>query len=117
MKHQVVRTFDNYAAAEQAINELLAAGFNRDLVHANVTRDEAGPGQANFTVGDDPDVKGGTDYKKTFKPVPEHEPSHTVVVVDAPSASEADRAAAILADHGAVTGDPAWRKQEQGRQS
>jgi hypothetical protein len=112
MKHQIVRTFDEYAAAEAALNHLLSAGFQRDLMHIDVLRDEAGPEQANFTVGDDPKVKGGTDYTKTFKPEEDH--SHTVVVVDAPSASEADRAAAILAGHGAVIDDPAWRKLEKG---
>jgi hypothetical protein len=108
MDYQIVRAFYNYDAALRALNQLLTAGFERERMFVEVMKDEAGPGQANFTVGDDPKVKGGTDYNDTFRP--EEELRHVVLEVRAPSASEADRAAAIMADHGGVVADPAWKK-------
>ncbi|MFL6674390.1 MAG: hypothetical protein ACJ8LG_13990 [Massilia sp.] len=95
MDNQIVRLCSSLEAAERAREELLAAGFPRDRVELQVRDDEAGPPQANFTVGDDPSVTGTSDYKGTFKPRG-RDPSRCIVVVSAPDADWAARASAIL---------------------
>jgi len=68
MNHPIVSVIHDFAIAEQARAELLAAGFSPDQVALSPVGDEAGPGQSNFTVGDRPAVKGGTDYKDVYQP-------------------------------------------------
>ena len=101
---QLVRTFDNYTAAEQARAALVSAGFSTDWVQLTSTGDEAGAVQGNFTVGDSPRVSGGDDYNDVYRPTAQL--GHFIMTVEAPSPSEADRAAAILEGHGARSGDP-----------
>lgn len=103
----LVRTFDDFARAQQARDALVAAGFASDAVQLNPTGDEAGAVQGNFTVGDKPRHKGGDDYHDAYWPTGQH--GHFVMTVQAPSPSEADRAAAILEGHGAGSGDPGSR--------
>jgi hypothetical protein len=105
MDKQIVRLFEDYDAAQRAREELLAAGFGDADVQLKATEDEAGPGQSNFTVGNDPAVVGGDTYEKTF--APKKEIGHFIMVVNVADTSQAKRASEILALYGATSGDPA----------
>src|SRR4051812_42281856 len=50
MATTLVRTFDSFAAAENARNELLHSGFPAPDVHLDPADDEAGPVQGNFIL-------------------------------------------------------------------
>ncbi len=110
MNRQIVRVVHDFAAAERARAELLAAGFARDSVELSPTGDEAGPTQGNFTVGDTPEVKGGTDYVDTYLPDDDRSDSMCIVRVDAADEGQAQRASEILERHGAADADPARRR-------
>lgn len=101
---QLVRVFDDFTKAQQAREALASAGF---AVQLNPTGDEAGAVQGNFAVGDARQHKGGDDYKDAYRPQVQR--GHFIMTVEAPSPSEADRAAAILEGHGARSGDPGNR--------
>lgn len=101
---QLVRTFDDFTKAERAREALVSAGFASDAVQLSPTGDEAGAVQGNFTVGDNPKNAGGDDYNDVYRPTAQR--GHFIMTVEAPSPSEADRAAAILEGHGARSGDP-----------
>jgi hypothetical protein len=109
MQNPIVRTFIQLAAAEQARAELLAAGIPADGVDINVRIDEAGPVQGNFTVGDDPEVKGKTAYTHTYAPVAQDDVRDFQVTVNAADPAQAERAAAILDRLGGLDPDPAHR--------
>jgi len=109
MKNAIVRTFTELATAEQARDELLLAGFSPDGVELTVRSDETGAVQGNFTVGDRPAVKGGTDYKDTFAPTHQQAVRDCMVTVSAADPAQADRAAAILDRFGALDPDSAHR--------
>jgi hypothetical protein len=102
MTFQIVRTFRVFAAAERARDELLAAGFPRESVELSVLDDEAGPGQGNFTVGDDPKVKGGEDYSRTFAHDPGAPHDHCTISVTATDRAQLEQAELILARYGAT---------------
>jgi hypothetical protein len=102
---EIVRVFENYEAAQQARNELLAAGFDDDHVRLKTQIDEAGPVQSNFTVGNDPKVVGGEAYSRTF--APEGQQGHFLMRVVADDGLQAERAAQICERYGATSGDPA----------
>ena len=106
MNKQLVRVIENFQDAERARQALLDAGFDRDGIDISHTGDEAGPSEANFTVGDSPAVKGGTDYKDVY--TPGLEIGKCVVTVTADEA-QIERAASILDYHGAKDNDPAHR--------
>lgn len=106
MKQQLVRVIDSVQDAERARQALLDAGFDRDGIEISHTGDEAGPSEANFTVGDSPAVKGGTDYKDVY--TPGLEIGKCVVTVTAEE-GRLEKAASILAYHGAQDNDPAHR--------
>lgn len=106
MKSQIVRVIEDVQDAERARLALLDAGFDKDGIAISHTGDEAGPPQANFTVGDSPEVKGGTDYKDVYAPV--LETGKCVVTVTAEE-SRLEKAASILEYHGARDIDPAHR--------
>jgi hypothetical protein len=105
MDKQIVRMFDNYDAAQRARSELLAEGFDDSHVRLKTQIDEAGPGESNFTVGNDPDVVGGEAYSRTF--APEGQQGHFLMMVEASDGAQAQRAAEICARYGATSGDPA----------
>jgi hypothetical protein len=109
MQNPIVRTFIQLAAAEQARAELLAAGIPADGVEINVRIDETGPVQGNFTVGDDPGVKGKTAYTHTYAPVAQDDVRDCQITVNAADPAQAERAAAILDRLGALDPDPAHR--------
>lgn len=106
MNKQLVRVIENFQDAERARQALLDAGFERDGIEISHTGDEAGPSEANFTVGDSPAVKGGTDYKDVY--APGLEIGKCVVTVTADE-SRLEKAASILEYHGARDHDPAHR--------
>lgn len=68
MSNPIVHLIQDFAIAEQLRADLLAAGLPQDSVALSPIGDEAGPGQSNFTVGDSPSAKGGTDYNDVFRP-------------------------------------------------
>lgn len=68
MNNPIVRLIQDFSVAELVRVELLAAGLLQDQVILSPVGDEAGPGQSNFTVGDAPQVKGGTDYNDIYRP-------------------------------------------------
>jgi hypothetical protein len=102
---EIVRIFENYDAAQQARSELLAAGFDDGHVRLKTKIDEAGPGESNFTVGNDPKVVGGEAYSRTY--APEGQQGHFLMMVEASDGAQAERAAQICARYGATSGDPA----------
>ena len=68
MNDPIVHVIQDFAIAEQLRSELIAAGFSTDNVILSPIGDEAGPAQSNFTVGDAPGAKGGTDYNDVYRP-------------------------------------------------
>jgi hypothetical protein len=110
MNFQIVRTFRVFAAAGRARDELLAAGFAPDAVELSVLNDEAGPEQGNFTVGDDPKVKGGEDYTRTFAHDPATSHVHCAITVGAADRAQLEQADIILARYGGVDIDAATRR-------
>ena len=109
MQNPIVRTFIHVTAAEQAREELLAAGVPADDVQVDVRISEAGPVQGNFTVGDAPEVTGKTAYTHTYMPVAQDDVHDCLLTVTAADAAQAERIAAILERHGALDPDPAAR--------
>jgi len=109
MENVIVRTFIHEAAAEQARQELLAAGIPADGVEVTVRIDETGPVQGNFTVGDAPEIKGKTAYTHTYAPTAQDDVRDCQITVTAGDAAQAERAAAILDRLGALDPDPAHR--------
>jgi len=105
--NQIVRVMETIEEAERARQALLSEGFDANGIEISHTGDEAGPAEANFTVGDSPAVKGGTDYKDVY--TPGLEISKCIVTVTTANAAQAERAAAILEYHGAKDNDPAHR--------
>jgi hypothetical protein len=113
MENVIVRTFVQQAAAEEARQELLAAGIAADHVEVTVRIDETGPVQGNFTVGDDPTIKGKTAYTHTYAPTAQDDVRDCQITVTAGDAAQAERAAAILDRLGALDPDPAHRAAVQ----
>jgi hypothetical protein len=109
MQNPIIRTFVHVTAAEQARVELLAAGIAADGVVIDVRIDETGPVQGNFTVGDDPDIKGKEAYTHTYAPVAQDDVRDCQVTVTTQDAAQAERAAAILDRLGGLDPDPAHR--------
>jgi hypothetical protein len=109
MENVIVRTFKQQAVVEQAREELLAAGIPADGVEVTVRADETGAVQGNFTVGDDPKVKGKTAYTHTFAPIAQEDVRDCQITVTADDAAQAARAVAILDRLGALDPDPAHR--------
>ena len=112
MNTQIVRVIEDFADAERARTALLDAGFDRDSIEISHTGDEAGPSEANFTVGDAPAAKGGTDYKDVYRPG--HEIGKCVMIVSAEDPARLEQAVAILEQHGAVDNDPAHAAARRG---
>ena len=106
MNNQIVRVIENFEDAERARQALLDAGFDREGIEITHTGDEAGPSEANFTVGDSPSVKGGTDYKDVFTPGLE---IGKCVITITGTEQQLEHAASILEYHGAKDNDPAHR--------
>ena len=103
--NQIVRVVETVEEAERARAGLLAEGFDASGIEISHTGDEAGAAEANFTVGDTPSVKGGTDYKDVY--TPGLEIGKCVITVTVADAAQTARAAAILEHHGAKDNDPA----------
>lgn len=107
MQTPIVRTFKHVTSAEQAREELLAAGVSADAVDINVRIDETGPVQGNFTVGDAPEVKGKTAYTHTYAPAAQDDVRDCQLTVNALDEAQAERIAAVLERHGGFNPDPA----------
>jgi hypothetical protein len=115
MQNPIVRTFKQLASAEQAREELLAAGVPADDVAIDMLIYETGAVQGNFTVGDAPSVKGKTAYTHTYAPA-QDDVRDCMITVNASDNGLAQRAEAILERHGALDPDPAHRAAERNRQ-
>ena len=83
MHNPIVRTFKQLSIAEQARQELLAAGVPADDVKIDMLIYETGAVQGNFTVGDNPDVKGKTAYTHTYAPTAQDDVRDCMIVVSA----------------------------------
>jgi len=109
MKDPIVRVIRDFDLAERLRVDLLAAGLAPDSVHLSPIGDEAGPGQSNFTVGDAPGAKGGTDYNDVYRPEADHHGALILKVI-ALNAGQEQQALAVLERHGAndkdVVGGP-----------
>ncbi len=101
---EIVRIFDNYDAAQRARTALLAAGFSDATVRLSSQIDEAGPGESNFSVGNDPNVVGGQAYSRTFEP--EGEQSLFLMQVAVRDEEQAQQVKRMCAQYGARSGDP-----------
>jgi len=97
----IVRVIQDFAIAEQVRADLVAAGFASDAVELSPTGDEAGPAQSNFTVGDAPGARGGTDYNDVYRPDGDVHGT-CILKVMAIDAREQDLANAILERHHAA---------------
>jgi hypothetical protein len=115
MQNPIVRTFKQLSAAEQARQELLAAGVPADDVAIDMLIYETGAVQGNFTVGDSPAVKGKTAYTHTYAPTAQDDVRDVLMTVNAPDDALAQRAEAILERHGALDPDPAHHAAERNR--
>ena len=104
--NQIVRVVETVEEAERARQALIGEGFDAKGIEISHTGDEAGPSEANFTVGDAPSVKGGTDYKDVY--TPGLEIGKCVITITADEAWLA-QAATILDYHGGKDNDPAHR--------
>lgn len=100
MNDPIVRVIHDFAMAERLRADLLAAGLSPDHVDLSPIGDEAGPGQSNFTVGDSPGAKGGTDYNDVYRPEGDHHGA-VILKVLAADAGQEQQALAILERHGA----------------
>lgn len=98
MNDPIVHVIHDFAIAEQLRSELVAAGFGADNVILSPIGDEAGPGQSNFTVGDSPHAKGGTDYNDVYRPEGDHHGACILKVVALDAAQQA-QAHAIIDRH------------------
>lgn len=100
MNDPIVRVIHDFDMAERLRVELLAAGLEPDKVQLSPIGDEAGPGQSNFTVGDSPGAKGGTDYNDVYRPEGDHHGALILKVI-ALDPSQQQQALAIMERHGA----------------
>jgi len=100
MNDPIVRVIRDFDMAERLRVDLLAAGLAPDCVELSPIGDEAGPGQSNFTVGDAPGAKGGTDYNDVYRPEGDHHGALILKVIAA-DPSQQQQALAILERHGA----------------
>lgn len=96
MSNPIVYVIQDFAVAQHVRADLLAAGLPHDSVALSPIADEAGPGQANFTVGDAPSVKGGTDYNDVYRPQGDGDRGACILRVLAEDAYQEDLARAVL---------------------
>lgn len=101
MNNPIVRVIQDFAIAEQVHADLLSAGLARDDVILSPIGDEAGPGQSNFTVGDNPSAKGGTDYNDVYRPEGDHHGA-CILKVLAQDARQEELVLAVLERHRAA---------------
>lgn len=112
MPNTLIKVFDEFSAAQNAREQLLASGFSPASVHLIAREDEAGPVEGNFYVGNKDDdnhgivdtlrsMFGGSDdrksndrYTRDFKNVV-HRGLYTLTV-DASSDDESSRASDIM---------------------
>jgi hypothetical protein len=111
MENQLIYIFDDFDAAERARKELIKYGFDAAGVNLDVRDDEAGPVKGNFTVGDNPEAAGGSDYKQTFA-----NPIHRgvcMLTIAPVSPMQSDYAVALLARYGVTEATPPGRAQSE----
>lgn len=113
MQNPIVRTFIRLSNAQKARAELLAAGFAEDDVDLQVRIDETSSVQGDFTVGDDPTIKGKTAYSHTYAPMAQDDVRDCMIVVNVADPGQADEALAILERHDGFNPDPAARAAER----
>jgi putative hemolysin len=107
MQSKIVRFFEGMQAAERALSELRAEGFEEGSVKLAACQDEAGPMASNFTVGNDPEVVGGEAYSRTFEP--RRQRANYILTAHPDTAEQAALAATICARNGG-TEDPAVQR-------
>lgn len=112
MENQLIYIFDDFDAAERARDELVKYGFGTDGVNLTVSDDEAGPAQGNFTVGDNPEASGGSDYEHTFAHATHR--GICMLTISPTSVEQSDYAVKLLERYGVTdaTGQPHRRKTD-----
>jgi hypothetical protein len=109
MKNELIYIFDDFDAAERARKELIKYGFDAAAVHLEVRDDEAGPVQGNFTVGDNPEAAGGTDYEQAFASARHR--GLCMLTIAPSSPMQSDYAVALLARYGVTDATPPGRAE------
>lgn len=100
MANTLVKSFDNFAAAEKARDALLAGGFSSSSVQLSAREDEAGPAMGNFTVGN---ASGRERYEDDYSRTIQR--GNYLLIVDADDDDQADRASDITGRFGAIDVD------------
>jgi hypothetical protein len=113
MPNTLIKVFDEFSAAQNAREKLLASGFSPASVHLTAREDEAGPVEGNFYVGNKDDdnhgivdtlrsmFSGNNDDRKSNDPYTRdfknavHRGLYTLTV-DASSDDESSRASDIM---------------------
>lgn len=109
MAQTVIGFFDNAAEAQRAVQELVSKGFNQS--HIDIAKNTAGSTETTSSTYDQDDSISGffkslfTDDDHVNKYATVARSSGSIVTVHAQSGDEAERAAAILDDFGAVDVD------------
>ena len=99
MYEPLVRVFDVVEGAQRAREALLADGFDGDAITINVTNDEAGPVQGNFTVGNLPVESDRHTYDRNYAPI--QQVSQCIITVSVADPALVARAEAVLKQYGA----------------
>jgi hypothetical protein len=112
MATTLVRVYDRFLDAESARNELLSCGFPSSSVHLNVSEDEAGPVEGNFTVGNASMPADGTSSSFRSGDSTDHTYEHDyakvvqragcLLTVDADDDEQRNRASDIMNRFGAI---------------
>lgn len=123
MANTVTRVYDNFAAAENALNALLHSGFSKDEVELTAREDESGGMQGNFVSGDgstnrDRKHRGGvsdvfrsssgnddSSYERDFAPKQAQYGNSYVLTVDSGDDEQLHRASDIMDQFGAIDVD------------
>lgn len=100
MANTLVKSFDNFPAAEKARDALIASGFSSSSIQLSAREDEAGPAAGNFTVGD---ASGKERYEDDYSRVVHR--GNYLLLVDAEDDDQASRAADIAGRFGAIDVD------------
>jgi hypothetical protein len=112
MPHTLVSTYDNFPAAENARDALLASGFPSPNVFLSSQQDEAGPVAGNFILDVQDKEHGYTDLGDTMggQAKPADSPMNQeaakgasyLLMVDADDPADLSRASDIVSRYGAV---------------
>ena len=114
MTQTVVGLFDNSSDAQQAVQQLISSGFTNDNIDISTSSANTTAGSTNFDLDKDEHESGVSKFFKNLFGDDDNDADryskvasrgNSIVTVHAQSAEEAERAADILDDNGAVNVD------------